>query len=106
VVAVSLAAAAKGLVAHGARAAIVTAGAAGASLLVEGGEPRWHAAPRMEVQNPIGAGDALVGGLCVALERGDPLDRAIALGLATAAASVETAKAGAIDPARVEELAR
>jgi 1-phosphofructokinase family hexose kinase len=100
------AAAAKRLVAHGARAAIVTAGAAGASVLVEGGEPRWHAAPRMEVQNPIGAGDALVGGLCVALERGDPLDRAITLGLATAAASVETAKAGAIDPDRAEELAR
>jgi hypothetical protein len=39
------------------------------------------------------------------LERGEPLDRAIALGLATAVASVETAKAGAIDPSRVEELA-
>ncbi len=37
----------------------------------------------------------------VALERDEPLDRAIALGLATAAASVETAKAGAIDPSRV-----
>jgi 1-phosphofructokinase family hexose kinase len=100
------AAAASGLVARGARAAIVTAGAAGAAVMIEGGEPHWHAAPRLEVRNPIGAGDSLVGGLCVALERGEPFDRAIALGLATAAASVETAKAGAIDPTRVEELAR
>jgi 1-phosphofructokinase family hexose kinase len=100
------ASAAAGLVARGARTAIVTAGAAGAAVVVEGGEPRWHAAPRVEVQNPIGAGDALVGGLCVGLERGETLDSALALGLATAAASVETAKAGAVDPSRVEELAR
>src|SRR5215211_3847518 len=90
----------------GARAAIVTAGAAGAAVAVEAGEQRWHAAPRVEVHNPIGAGDALVGGLCVALERGEPLDGAVARGLATAAASVETAKAGDIDPSRAEELAR
>jgi 1-phosphofructokinase family hexose kinase len=98
--------AATGLVARGARTAIVSAGAAGAAVLVAGGEPRWHPAPRVEVRNPIGAGDALVGGLCVALERGEPLGRAVASGLATAAASVETAKAGAIDPSRPEELAR
>ena len=99
-------AAAAALVARGARTAIVTAGAAGAAVAVEGGEQRWHAAPSVEVHNPIGAGDALVGGLCVALERGEPLDGAVALGLATAAASVETAKAGDIDPSRAEELAR
>jgi 1-phosphofructokinase family hexose kinase len=98
--------AATGLVARGARTAIVSAGAAGAAVLVAGGDPRWHPAPRVEVRNPIGAGDALVGGLCVALERGEPLGRAVASGLATAAASVETAKAGAIDPSRPEELAR
>jgi len=98
--------AAAGLVARGARTAIVSAGAAGAAVLVAGGEPRWHPAPRVEVRNPIGAGDALVGGLCVALERGEPLGKAVTSGLATAAASVETAKAGAIDPSRPEELAR
>ena len=98
--------AAAGLVARGARTAIVSAGAAGAAVLVAGGEPRWHPAPRVEVRNPIGAGDALVGGLCAALERGEPLGKAVASGLATAAASVETAKAGAIDPSRPEELAR
>ncbi len=98
--------AAAALVADGAHAAIVTAGAAGAAVFVEGGEPRWYAAPHVEVRNPIGAGDAFVGGLCVGLERGEPFDNAVSLGLATAAASVETAKAGAIDPARAEQLAR
>jgi 1-phosphofructokinase family hexose kinase len=96
--------AADGLVARGARAAIVTAGAAGAAVKVDGGEARWHPAPHVEVRNPIGAGDSLVGGVCAALERNEPLDRAIALGLATAAASVETPKAGAVDPARAREL--
>jgi 1-phosphofructokinase family hexose kinase len=100
------AAAAEGLVARGARTAIVTAGAAGAAVVVESGERRWHAAPRVEVHNPMGAGDALVGGLCVGLERGESFESAVALGLATAAASVETAKAGAIDPSRAEALAR
>jgi 1-phosphofructokinase family hexose kinase len=98
--------AATALVTRGARTAIVTAGGAGAAVLTAGGEPRWHSAPRVEVRNPIGAGDALVGGLCVALERGEALVNAVASGLATAAASVETAKAGEIDPARAEELAR
>jgi 1-phosphofructokinase family hexose kinase len=97
--------AATGLVARGARTAIVSAGAAGAAVLVADGEPRWHPAPRVEVRNPIGAGDALVGGLCVALERGEPLGNAVAGALAIAAASVETAKAGAVDPSRARELA-
>jgi fructose-1-phosphate kinase PfkB-like protein len=59
----------------------------------------------VSVRNPIGAGDALVGGLAHALERGEPLEDALAAGMATAAASVETAKAGTIDPARAAELA-
>ena len=65
-----------------------------------------HPARRVEVRNPIGAGDALVGGLCVALERGESPGDAVTSGLATAAASVETAKAGAIDPGRARSSAR
>ena len=94
------------LVERGARTAIVTAGAAGAAVITAAGEPRWHTAPRVEARNPIGAGDALAGGLCVALESGEALGNAVASGLATAAASVETAKAGEIDPSGAQELAR
>jgi fructose-1-phosphate kinase PfkB-like protein len=98
------AAAAAALVRRGARAAVVTAAEAGAAMAA-GETVSWHAAPAVSVRNPIGAGDALVGGLARALERGEPLEDALAAGMATAAASVETAKAGAIDPARAAELA-
>jgi 1-phosphofructokinase family hexose kinase len=98
------AAAAAALLERGARRAIVTAGAAGAAVAGGGDQPSWFAAPPVTVRNPIGAGDALVGGLAVALERGSPFEAAVATGLAAAAASVETAGAGAVDPARVEAL--
>jgi fructose-1-phosphate kinase PfkB-like protein len=91
------------LVRRGARSAVVTAGAAGAAV-AEGSAVSWHPAHQVTVRNPIGAGDALVGGLAAALERGEGLARAVRTGLATAAASVETAKAGEIDPARAAEL--
>jgi 1-phosphofructokinase family hexose kinase len=98
-------AAAAELVARGARRAVVTAAAAGAAV-ANGERVGWLAAPRVEVRNPVGAGDALVGGLGVALEAGEPFARAVALGVAAAAASVETAKAGTLDPDRAAALAR
>jgi 1-phosphofructokinase family hexose kinase len=91
------------LVRRGARAAVVTAGAAGAAV-ADGTAVSWHPAPAVTVRNPIGAGDALVGGLAAALERGEALEAAVSAGVATAAASVETATAGEIDPARAAEL--
>jgi 1-phosphofructokinase family hexose kinase len=95
--------AAAGLVRRGARAAVVTAGAAGAAVATATAIS-WHPAHAVTVRNPIGAGDALVGGLAAALERGETLERAVSAGLATAAASVETATAGELDPARAAEL--
>jgi 1-phosphofructokinase family hexose kinase len=91
------------LVRRGARAAVVTAGAAGAAA-ADGTAVHWHPAHPVTVRNPVGAGDALVGGLAAALERGQTLEHAVSAGLATAAASVETATAGEIDPARAAEL--
>jgi 1-phosphofructokinase family hexose kinase len=99
------AAAASELVARGARAAVVTAAAAGAAV-ASGEDSWWLAAPRVAaVRNPIGAGDALVGGLAVGLERGDAFADAVALGVACGAASVETDTAGVVMAARVAELA-
>jgi fructose-1-phosphate kinase PfkB-like protein len=46
-----------------------------------------------------------VGGLGVALERGRPFAAAVALAAAAAAASVETARAGTLDPDRAAALA-
>ena len=81
------AAAAAALVAAGARAALVSGGRAGAALYtVEGSW--WFPSPRVPVVNPVGAGDALVAGVAVALERGDPLPAAVRFGVASAADSV------------------
>jgi 1-phosphofructokinase family hexose kinase len=98
-------AAARELVEAGARRAIVTAAAAGAAV-ADHGSVGWLDAPRVaQVRNPVGAGDSLVGGLGVALERGEPFGAAAAFAVAVAAASVETEKAGTLDPARALELA-
>jgi 1-phosphofructokinase len=97
-------AAASELVARGARHAVVTAAAAGAAVASADG-CSWLAAPRVaSVRNPIGAGDALVGGLALALERGDRFADAVAFGVACGAASVETDTAGVVAAARVADL--
>jgi len=98
--------AARALVARGARRAVVTAAEAGAAA-AEGSEAWWVDAPPVaEVRNPIGAGDALVGGLGLALEGGESFASAVAAGIATGAASVETDVAGLVVPARVAALLR
>lgn len=98
-------AAARALVARGAAAAVVTAGAAGLALAGGEGE-RWLTAPRVEVRNPIGAGDALVAGLGCALERGEGLGDAVMAGMAAAGASVEETLPRRLDRTRVAELRR
>jgi 1-phosphofructokinase family hexose kinase len=96
--------AARALVARGAARAVVTAAAAGAAVC-DGDEASWVSAPVVaEVRNPIGAGDALVGGLALALERGESFGAAVTAGIATGAASVETDVAGVVVPERVAEL--
>jgi 1-phosphofructokinase family hexose kinase len=96
--------AASELVARGAGTALVTAGAAGVAVAAAS-ERRWVEALEVEVRNPIGAGDSLVAGLIGTLERDGDLDRAVLIGVAAAAASVETEVAGVVDPERVRALA-
>jgi 1-phosphofructokinase len=97
-------AAARALVERGAARAVVTAAEAGAAV-ADGWMVRWAAAPVVsEVRNPIGAGDALVGGLALALERGAEFADAVGVGMACGAASVETDTAGVVVPSRVAAL--
>jgi 1-phosphofructokinase family hexose kinase len=94
--------AAAALMVRGAKTALVTVGA---GVAVDRGSERWWVdAPRVDVRNPIGAGDSLVGGLVGSLERGEPFPAAVVVGVATAAASVETNIPGLVEPDRVEEL--
>jgi 1-phosphofructokinase family hexose kinase len=96
-------AAARELVRRGAGAAVVTAAAAGAAVAWDG-DPVWLDAPAARVRNPIGAGDVLTCGLAAALERGAPMLEAAREGVAAAAASVESARAGELDRRRMREL--
>lgn len=97
-------AAALALVDAGARAAVVTAAAAGAAVAV-GSDAVWLPAPRIEeVRNPIGAGDVLTAAVAAAIEEGLDVVEAARRGVAAAAASVESARAGDLDPARMAAL--
>ena len=98
-------AAAEALLRQGARAAVVTADAAGAAVATEGAA-EWIAAPRVaEVRNPIGAGDAFLAALAGAWESGSGLADAARAGVAAGAASVESPTAGELDPERARVLA-
>ena len=97
-------AAALALVDAGARAAIVTAAAAGAAIAV-GTEATWVPAPRVEeVRNPIGAGDVLTAAVAAAIEEGAEVIEAARRGVAAAAASVEAPLAGYLLVERMTEF--
>ena len=95
--------AAAALVGAGAGAVVVSAGRHGAAFFaatVAG----FVDAPPVDVVNPIGAGDALLGAMLVAIEQGRPLPSAVHAGVAYAAASVAHPTAGYADPALVARL--
>lgn len=93
-------AAAASLVAAGARAAVVSGGRQGAALHA-GGRGWWFDAPDVETVNAVGAGDALVAGIGVAVERGDGLPEAVRFGVAAAAESVRHEQPGTLDAGAV-----
>lgn len=98
------AAAARGLVARGARRAIVSAGSHGAAFS-DPDQTVFCPAPAVTVVSPIGAGDSLAGGLVHALEEGQDWPAAVRYAIAVASASCEQELAGGVDVARVAALA-
>jgi 1-phosphofructokinase family hexose kinase len=88
----------------GSAAGIVTCGADGA--LVAGPDGQIvHGRLYVRGPYPVGSGDAFLGGLVTALDRGDPWRDAVALALGAATANAETAGAGRLDPTAAAELA-
>ena len=84
--------------------AVVTVGEAGIAMAdPDGNVARGFLTARGRY--PVGSGDAFLGGMLVALQRGDDWPSAICLGLGAAAANAETAGAGMLDPGRARELA-
>ena len=80
--------AARTLLARGARAVLVTLGAAGSMLYRAGAEPQGQIGRRMSVVDTIGAGDTFTGALAAAIARGEPLPDAMRFANAAAALSV------------------
>jgi 1-phosphofructokinase family hexose kinase len=96
-------AAARELASRGPAVAAVTAGAAGVAFATPAAAG-WIAAPVVTVRNPVGAGDSFTAGYARSLTEAASIAEAVAQGVATAAASVETMLAGGVDPARASEL--
>jgi 6-phosphofructokinase 2 len=68
---------------------VVSMGAAGVLLVTEERAERITA-PTVKIVSRIGAGDSMVGGIVVALARGDSLRKAVTYGVAAGSAAVKT----------------
>ncbi|MBB3752707.1 6-phosphofructokinase 2 [Mycolicibacterium sp. BK634] len=68
---------------------VVSLGAQGA-LLVTSEEARWFSAVEANAVSGVGAGDAMVAGIVVGLQRGWALDAAVRYGIAAATAKLQT----------------
>jgi ribokinase len=79
-------------------AVVVTLGARGALAAVEHGQLLFAAAPPVDVVDTTGAGDALVGALAAALDRGASWPRTLAEGVAAGSLACEAAGAQAALP--------
>ncbi len=96
-------AAAAGLHRLGVPHVVVTAGSAGLAWAGDDGSGALIGQP-VDVRNPIGAGDAFLGGLVARLEQGLAFADAAAWGMATSCAAIEQWSPGGADPARVEHF--
>jgi 1-phosphofructokinase family hexose kinase len=95
--------ASRALHARGARRAVVTAGSHGAALTSDAGS-WWVDAVRVDVVNPIGAGDSFLAGTAHALSGGARDIDAVRYGMAVAAAAVQHERGGALDASLVDGL--
>ena len=89
--------------ARGARRAVVTAGSHGAALTTADGT-WWVDAVRVDVVNPIGAGDSFLAGTAHALAGGASDVAAVRHGMAVAAAAVQHERGGMLDASLVNGL--
>lgn len=60
--------------------------------------------PAVKVVSPIGSGDAVAAGIAVSLQRGDPLEQAVRLGVVLGCANAMQPVAGMVDRDTVEQL--
>ncbi|ADU97509.1 1-phosphofructokinase family hexose kinase [Thermovibrio ammonificans] len=97
--------AAKEVVETGPEVVIVSLGEFGAICVTE--EKAFRVIPpKVEVKNTVGAGDSLVGGFAYAIYSGEPLERAVAFGVACGTATVTREGTKLCTPELVEEILR
>lgn len=77
------------LVEYGAQNVIVSMGKYGA-MFTNGITTLFAPALQVEVSSTVGAGDAMIGGILMGLDRGDPIEECFRYGVAAGAASVMT----------------
>lgn len=95
--------AARRLAADGVGVVIVSLGAAGAVL--SDGRRAWHAwVPALEIQNPVGSGDCLLGGVAVGLARGLDLEDVVRLGVACGTANALSDETGWVSPEDIDAV--
>ena len=87
----------------GVQHAIVSMGSMGA-MYVSAQKTLFAPALRVEIKSPVGAGDAMIGGMLLGYEREGDMSRAFRYGIAAGAASVMTAGNQLIDPADFDRL--
>jgi tagatose 6-phosphate kinase len=94
---------ARALVARGVETVIVSLGAAGA-VAASGGRVLHASVSVPEARHPVGSGDCLLGGVAVALARGESVEDVRRLGVACGAANTMTAETGWVRRADVDAL--
>ena len=90
---------------RGARSVVLTLGPGGAVVVAAGGSSRLAPSGVRGVY-PVGSGDAFLGGLAVAIARGDDIPEAARMGLAAGTANALIPGAGELDPLDVERILR
>ena len=88
---------------HGIEKVVVSLGGDGSVMACDEGVFRGRA-PRIEVVNPVGSGDTMVGAFAVAMARGMAATDQLAYAMACASANCLTASTGHFDMAVAEEL--
>jgi 6-phosphofructokinase 2 len=68
---------------------VISLGAGGALWVTEGAHKHVRS-PTVPIESRIGAGDSMVAGIALSLERGDEIGRAVEFGVAAGAAAVMT----------------
>ncbi len=85
-------------------AVVVSLGAAGALIVRDTGDSLRVHAPSVRTVSTVGAGDSLVAGMSVALERGEDLEQAVRWGVAAGTAATLSSGTGLCSRPDVERL--